>query len=187
MIKRFGLTLLLTILGGILGLSLAIAFIWDWFGASWQQIEAAPEPVASFVLIEREQVWVKSETGSFYQYSPSGNCQSDCWTVVELIPEIIPSDNPDLKDTTCSPTLPLFGVKERIEQCHVEMWANRSYVFALRRDGSVYFWQSDVFGEWLVIELFLGLCMGTICLLVPSFLFILLPGMVKRFSKRPEK
>jgi len=185
-IKRFGLTLLLTMIGGILGLSLAIAFVWDWFTSDWVRIEDSPEPIAELMSIERDQVWVKSESGNLYEYSSAEYCQSDCWTIVEKIPEIIPSDDPDhfdVKNEVCSLSKPFFGAEERIEQCHVEMWANRNYVFALRKNGSLYFWQGQVFGEWLVIELFFGLCMGVICLLVPAFLFILVPGIVKIFRK----
>ena len=190
MLKRFGLTLLLAIIGGILGISLAIAFIWGWFDSSWEQIEVPPEPIAELILIERDQVWAESESGILYAYNPDESCQSDCWAVAEHIPESIPSDaldHFDVKNTTCSPTLPLFSVEERIEQCHVEMWANKSYVFALQGDGDIYFWQSDVYGEWLVIELFLGLCAGTICFSVPALLFVLLPGILKWFSKKTKK
>ena len=190
MLKRFGLTALLSVLGGILGLALVVVFIWGWFTSSWVQLEASPEPIAELLQIEREQVWVEIESGILYEYNSAESCQSDCWRIVEHIPEAVYSDDLehfDVKNTTCSPTLPLFGVEEQIEQCHVEMWANRNYVFALQRDGELYFWQSNVYGEWLVLELFFGLCAGAICLLVPAFLFILLPGMLKGLSKRPEK
>ncbi|MBT3336653.1 MAG: hypothetical protein HN855_06490 [Anaerolineae bacterium] len=190
MLKRFGLTLLLTIIGGILGISLAIAFVWGWLDAGWQQIEASPEPIARLISIERDQVWVESESGILYKYTDAENCQSDCWTVVNSIPDPVWYDNPDpieTKDTTCSPALLLFNVEERIEQCHIEMWVSRNYVFALRENGNLYFWQSDIYGEWLVIELFFGLCTGAICLSVPAFLFILLPGILKWFSKRQKR
>ncbi len=190
MLKRFGLTVLLSVLGGVLGLALAIAFIWGWFTSAWERVEAPPEPISRLMLIEREQVWVESESGVFYQYNSAEGCQSDCWDAVEQIPEIIPSDDADhfdVKDTTCSPTLPLFGVEEKIEQCHVEMWANKSYVFALQKDGELYFWQSAVYGEWLVIELFFGLCSGAIFFSIPAFFFVLLPGVVKRFSERSKE
>ena len=190
MLKRFGLAVLLSILGGILGLAAVIVFIWDWFGADWQQIEAAPEPVANLVLIERDQLWAESESGTLYKYTDAENCQSNCWTVVMSVPDPVWYDNPDpvkVKDRTCSPALPLFKVEERIEQCRIEKWVNKNYIFALRKSGRIYFWQSDVYGEWLVVELFLGLCAGTICLSVPAFFFTLLPGTWKRFSKKQEK
>ena len=67
------------------------------------------------------------------------------------------------------------------------MWANRNYVFALRENGSVYFWQGDVYGEWLVIELFLGICGGAFFLFVPALLFIFLPGLIKWLAKPKNK
>ena len=187
MLKRLGLTTLLTIIGGLLGLAFAIAFVWDWLTSDWVQLEASPEPIAELISMERDQVWVESESGVLYEYSSGEYCQSDCWTVVEQIPESPPSDNPDhfdVKNEVCSPSRPFIGAKERIEQCHVEMWANRNYVFALRENGSLYFWQGQVYGEWLVIELMLGLGGGATCLCIPSALFILLPGIIRSFSKR---
>lgn len=95
--KRIALTFLLSILGGILGLSLTIAFIWNWFGASWQQIEAAPEPVARLISIERDQLWGESESGTLYKYTDAENCQADCWMTVKSIPDPVWHDNPDPK------------------------------------------------------------------------------------------
>lgn len=186
MLKRFGLVILLSAIGGILGLMASIAFIWDWFGASWQQIEAVPEPVASLISIERDQLWVESESGILYKYNDAENCRTDCWMTVKSLPDPVWYDNPnpaEIKDTTCSPTLPLFNVEERIEQCHVEMWVSRNYVFTLRQNGSIYFWQSDIFGEWLVVELFFGLCGGCFFIFLPSMLFILLPEIFRRIIK----
>jgi len=187
MLKRFGLTTLLTILGGLLGLGLAIAFVWDWFDSSWQQIENAPEPVAKLIHIEQDQVWVESEAGILYKYNDPEHCQSDCWMAVKSIPDPVWHDDPNLmeiKDITCSPALPILGIEERIEQCRVEMWVSKNYVFVLGENGSISFWQSDVFGEWLVIELFLGLCAGATCLFIPSILFILFPEILRRILKQ---
>ena len=190
MLKRFGLTILLTVIGGMLGLALAIAFVWDWFGSSWQAVEASPEPVAALVHIERDQVWVESESGVLYKYTDAERCRSDCWTVVNTPPDPVWHDDPDLmdvKDSLCSPALPLSRIAERIEQCRVETWVNRNYVFALRTDGSLYFWQSEVYGEWLVVELMLGLGGGTACLCVPSVLFLLVPSSIRWLRKRSVK
>ena len=188
--KRFALTFLITIIGGILGLSAAIAFIWDWFGAGWVQIEASPEPVAKLISIERDQLWVESESGTLFKYTDAENCISDCWMRVQSIPDPVRYDNPDpieVKDTTCSPSLPLMRVAEKIEEGRVEMWVSRNYVFALRENGSLHFWQSDVFGEWIIVELFFGLCGGAICLSTPAMLFILLPEFIKWRSKRRDE
>jgi hypothetical protein len=186
MLKRFGLTILLSLLGAVLGTLVAIAFIWDLLDSRWVRIEAAPEPVAALVHIERDQVWVESASGTLYKYTDAQNCRSDCWTAVNSIPDLVRYDNPDpveVKDSTCSPALPIIGVEERIEQCHVEMWVSRNYVFALHKNGSLHFWQSDVYGEWIVVELLLGCCGGAFFVFILSMLFILLPEMLRLIRK----
>ena len=187
MLKRFGLTFLLTTLGAIVGLALAIAFVWDWFTSDWVRLEASPEPIAELLHIEQDQVWVESESGQLYKYYDAENCTSDCWTLVNSPPTPVWHDDPDLmeiKNETCSPPKPSFATTEMsIAQCRVETWVSRNYVFTLREKGDLYFWQGDVFGEWLVVELMLGLGGGATCLCIPSALFILLPGLLRRKAK----
>ena len=189
MLKRFGLTLLLTTLGAMIGLGLAIAFVWDWFTSDWVRLEASPEPIAELLHIERDQVWVASESGSLYKYNDAEHCASDCWTTVNSPPSPVWHDDPDLmeiKNETCSPPKPFWGADMQIEQCRVETWVNRNFVFAVR-NGALYFWQGDVFGEWLVVELMLGLGGGATCLCIPSALFVLLPGLLRKRKKAAEK
>ena len=190
MLKRFGLIVFLTVFGGILGLALAVAFVWGWFSSHWVRIEAPPEPVIALVHIDRDQVWGESEAGVLYKFTDAEHCQSDCWTIVQSLPSPVWHDDPDLmevKDTTCSPALPLARVEARIEQCRVETWVSRNYVFALRKDGNIYFWQSDIYGEWLVVELMLGLGGGAACLCIPSMLFLLLPVIFRGAVKKERK
>jgi len=190
MLKRFGLTFLLTTLGAILGLAFTIAFVWDWFTSDWVQLEASPEHIAEFLHIERDQVWVESASGILYKYNDAENCQSDCWTTVQTLPSPVWHDDPELmevRDETCSPARPLLGADKRIEQCRVEMWANRNYVFAQRDNGDLLFWQGQVYGEWLVVELFMGLCSGAICFSAPALLFILAPEILRRLFKKEKQ
>ena len=189
MLKQFGLTFLLAILGAILGLGLTIGYVWDWFSSDWVRLEASPEPIAELLHIERDQVWGESEAGVLYKYNDAKNCMSDCWTMVQTLPSPVWHDDPDLMEIraeTCTPARPLLGNAERIEQCRVETWVNRNYVFALRENGDLLFWQGDVFGEWIVVELFMGLCGGAICFSAPAFLFILVPELLRRIFKKKQ-
>ncbi len=106
---------------------------------------------------------------------------------VESIPDPVWYDNPDpieVKDTTCAPPLPLLGAEEKTAECRRGMWVDSNFIFALHKDGSIYFWKSDIYGEWVVVELFLGLCCGAMLLFVPALIFILLPGIFRWFSNR---
>ena len=188
-LKRFGLAFLLATIGAILGLTLFIAYVWDWLASDWVQLEASPEPIAELLYIERDQVWVESESGMLYKYNDAENCMSDCWSTVQSPPSPVWHDDPDLmeiRNETCTPARPLIGNAERIEQCRVETWVNRNYVFALRENGNLFFWQGDIYGEWIVIEIFMGLCGGTICFSVPAFLFISLPKLLRRIFKKKQ-
>ena len=187
--KRLALTILITIIGSVLGFQLTRVSIYGWFSSKWQAIENTPERVSSLVALERDSLWVQGESGVFHQHEGSSSCVSDCWLEVQEIPELpsIEFYESTVKDEACVPAPLLLGVSSKISECRREMWVDRSYIFALRKDGSIYFWQSDVYGEWVVVELFFGLCGGAIILFVPSLIFILLPGFIKWLSKRKHK
>lgn len=68
LIKRFGLTILLSIIGE-LGLAFALAFVWNWATSAWVRLEASPEPIAELISIERDQAWVTSESGILSGYN----------------------------------------------------------------------------------------------------------------------
>lgn len=67
------------------------------------------------------------------------------------------------------------------------MWVDYDFTFALRRDGSIYLWQADLYKEWAVVLLFTGVCFGAIALLIPTFVIVLLLGYRDRRTRRLTK
>jgi hypothetical protein len=67
------------------------------------------------------------------------------------------------------------------------MWVDNNYTFAVRKDGTIYLWQADLFKEWAFVLLLIGVCGGAIVLFVPTLVFVLFLGLRDWRSKRANK
>ena len=56
------------------------------------------------------------------------------------------------------------------------MWVDSTYVYALRNNGEIFAWQSDIYGEWIILELIQCTCGGS---LIISLLALLTMGVAK--------
>lgn len=178
-----------SIVGAALGFQLANAMNNGWFKSSWQMIESPPVNVQSLVGINKDSLWVQSDLGAFYYNENSSTCKTNCWREVLEIPDlpIVGTHETTVTPEACAPTPPLIKVTARIAECRREQWVDRSFVFVLHKDDSIYLWQADLYQEWSIALLFLGICFGATALFLLALIYVLFFGLVERMSKRANK
>ncbi len=178
MIKKLRILTLSAILGGVLGYLIAWAHIIGWFSTSWQLIPPPPEKPVELVQSNGSQLWIASESGAYFFNSSTLYCDSDCWLEIESVPNQIEPEFVyiEISKEACASPLPLLSVKSRLEECHKEMWVDSTYVYALRNNGEIFAWQSDIYGEWIILELIQCTCGGS---LIISLLALLTMGVAK--------
>jgi hypothetical protein len=57
------------------------------------------------------------------------------------------------------------------------MWVDHSFTFALRGDGSIYFWEAELFKEWTFVLFIIGLCGGAVVFFIPTLIVVLILGL----------
>jgi phosphate/sulfate permease len=187
--KRIAAIIIAPIIGAFLGYLLVYALNNGWFKSKWQMIEKPPGEALHLVAQSQDSLWVQSDTGTIYYNENSSTCKSDCWREVPEIPAlpIVAPNESTMTSEACAPSPPLSRVTEKISECWSTMWVDTNFTFALRKDGSIYLWQADIFKEWAVVLLFSGICFGAIALFVPTLVYVLVLGFLDRRSKRANK
>jgi hypothetical protein len=187
--KRITAIITAPIIGAVLGYLLVIALTNGWFSSRWQMIEKPPGEALHLVALNQDSLWIQSDSGTLYYNENSSTCKSDCWLEVPEIPAlpIVGPNESTVTGEACAPSMPLIGVVERISECRRTMWADYNFTFALRKDGSIYLWQADLYKEWTVVILFVGVCGGAIVLFIPALVTVLFLGWRDRRSKRANQ
>ncbi len=186
MIKRLIVLIVAAIFGAILGFLLAYGLNNGWLSSKWQQIEQPPGHVSRLVAVSQGSLWVQSDPGIFYFNEKPASCDSQCWQAVSEIPAL-PISAPDeisVTSTPCAPSPPLSRVTARVSECRSTMWIDRNVTFALRSDGSIYLWQVDLYKEWSLVLMVLGVCFGAVVLFVLVFIIILLLWLINYLKQR---
>lgn len=178
--------LIAPVLGAILGYLLVNALNDGWFKSKWQMVERPPGDVHRLVAISKDSVWVQSASGTLYYNENSSTCKNDCWQEVQELPNlpIVEPYESSVTSGTCAPAPPLIKVAARISECRSQMWVDSNFIFALRNDGSLYLWQANVYREWTVVLLFIGVCGGAIVLFIPTIILALFMGWLGRRANR---
>jgi hypothetical protein len=186
--KRVAALLLATITGAVLGYLLVSALDNGWFRTRWQMIEKPPGESLHLVALSKDSLWVQSGAGTIYLNEHSSTCKSDCWKEVPEIPSlpILEANETKVTREACAPALPLNGVTDRISECRSTMWVDYNFTFALRKGGTIYLWRTDIYKEWEVVLLFLGVCVGGIVLFIPTLVLVLFLGLLDRRSHRKK-
>ena len=184
MARRIIALIISPILGAVLGFFLTEAMHFGWFSYKWQRIEKPPRNVQLLIALSRDSLWIQDSSGIYYYNEASSTCASNCWMEVPKIPSlpILEPYEESVESNSCHPPPPLFGVVSRISECRRQEWVDENYIFALRNDGNIYFWQADIFGEWVVVLLFSGACFGAITL----FFLTLFLVIIKRLKYRAK-
>jgi len=187
--KRIAALITAPIIGAVLGYLLVIALTNGWFSSKWQMIEKPPGEVLHLVALSQDSLWVQSATGTIYYDENSSTCKSDCWLEVPEIPAlpIVESNESTVTSEACAPSPPLSRVTDRISECWRTLWVDYNFTFALRKDGSIYLWQAELYKEWVVVLLFIGVCGGAIVLFIPTLVFVLFLGLLDWRSNRANK
>lgn len=185
MVKRIIALIISPIFGAVLGFFLTEAMHFGWFSYKWQMIEKPPGNVQLLAALSKDSLWVQDSSGIYYYNEASSTCVSDCWREVLKIPSlpILEPYEESVKSNSCHPSAPLFGVVSRISECRRQTWVDENYIFALRNDGNIYFWQADIYGEWAVVLLFTGTCFGASTLFF-LMLFVVVIKWLKDRAKR---
>jgi hypothetical protein len=187
--KRIAALILAAIIGAVLGYLLVTALDNGWFRTKWRMIEKPPGEALHLVALSQDRLWVQVDSGTIYYNENSSTCKSDCWQEVTEIPAlpILEPNETTVSSEACAPPLPLSGVTDRISECRITMWVDHNFTFALRKDGTLVLWQTDIYKEWEVVLLFLGVCIGGIALFIPTLVIVLFLGLRDRRSKRTNK
>jgi hypothetical protein len=175
------LVILSPIIGAVLGYFVGYAFYARWFDTAWHTIEKSPVPIRRLVALDKDSVWVETVAGKLYHNASSSTCQSGCWQEVVQLPAFPQRDSSGflIIDKSCAAIPPLFLITSIVAECHQEAFIGHSYVFALRRDNNLLFWQADLYGEWSFIPIGGGVCLGAIVL----FFGAALPLMALKFRE----
>ena len=183
--KRLVALILAPLIGAILGYLLVYALSNGWFKTRWQMIEKPPGEGLHLVALSRDSLWVQSGTGAIYYNENASACTSDCWREVPEIPTlpVVGPDESKVTGAACARSLPLFGVVERISECRSTMWVDYNYTFALRKDGSIYLWQAELYNEWAFVLLVFGVCGGAMLLFIPALAVVLVLAIRDRRTK----
>jgi hypothetical protein len=184
--KWITLLLLAPVLGAILGYLLVNALNDGWFKSKWQMVEKPPGDAHRLVALSKDSVWVQSDSGTLYYNENSSACKANCWIEVKELPTLPILESPETRVTgeACAPAPPLIRVAARISECRSEMWVDRNFIFALRSDGTLYLWQADIYGEWTVVIMLLGICGGAAFLFLPTLILVLSLSWLGRRAKR---
>ena len=187
--KRIAAIIIAPMIGAVLGYLLITTLNNGWFRSKWQRIEKPPGKTLHLVALSQDSLWVQSDTGILYYNENSSTCKSNCWLEVPEIPTL-PTVEPGETAVTsqaCAPSPPLSRVADRISECWTTMWVDHNFTFALRKDGSIYLWQANIYKEWTLVAVFLGACVGAIALFVPTLTVVLILGFLNRRSDRINK
>jgi hypothetical protein len=187
--KRIAAIIIAPIIGAVLGYLLIYALDSGWFRSNWQMIEKPPGEVLHLVALSRDSLWVQSDKGVIYYNEDSSTCKSSCWKEVPELPTfpIVEPYEAPVTDEACAPSPPLSGVTDRISECRRTLWIDYDFSFALRRDGNIYLWQTEIYKEWEFMLLIIGVCGGTIALFIPTAAFVLFLELLDWLSKRARK
>lgn len=187
--KRIAALIIGPLIGAILGYLLVYALENGWFRYKWQMIEKPPGEGLHLVALSKDSLWVQSASGTIYFDENSSTCKSGCWREVPAIPAlpIVDPQETAVTSQACAPSLPLIGVTDRISECRSTYWVDFNYTFAMRKDGSIYLWQANIFKEWTVVVFFIGVCGGALALFIPTLVVVLILVIIDRRSHRANK
>jgi hypothetical protein len=187
--KRIAVLIIAPIIGAALGYLLVIALDNGWFKSRWQMIATPPGEGLQLVALSGDSLWVQSDTGAIYYNENASTCKSDCWREVPQVPAlpVVGSNESTVTGEACAPPLPLSGVTERLSECRRTMWVDYNFTFALRKDGSIYLWQAEIYKEWAFVILVVGVCGGAILLFIPVLAVVLVLAFRDWRSKRADK
>ena len=188
--KKWVLAIIIApIIGAVLGYLLFNVLDNGWFRSKWQMIEKPPGEGLRLAALSQDSLWVQSPTGTLYYNENSSTCKSDCWLEVPEIPSLPIMGPNEIRVTSeaCAPSLPLLSVTEKISECRSTYWVDQNFTFALRKDGTIYLWQADIYKEWTVVLLFILVCGGAIALLIPTLIFVLFLRLLDWRSNRAIK
>ncbi len=173
--KRVAAIILAPMMGAVLGYLLVIALSNGWLKSRWQRVEKPPGEGLHLVALSRDSLWVQSGTGAIYYNESALACKSACWREVPEIPSlpVVGPDESKVTGAACARALPLMGVVDRISECRSTMWVDYSYTFALRKDGSIYLWQAELYNEWAFVLLVVGVCGGGLVFFIPAIVVVL--------------
>ena len=184
--KRIVAVIIVPIIGAILGYLLVTMLMNGWFSAKWQMIEKPPGEGNHLIAMSQDSLWVQNSTGRIYYNEQSSVCTSDCWLEVSEIPlpPPIETDDTTVNSKACAPTPPLMNVTEKLSECWRTMWVDHTYTFALRKDGSIYLWQAELYKEWSFVLLIIGVCGGALVFFIPVLLLVVVISLLDRRSRR---
>jgi hypothetical protein len=187
--KRIAALIIAPIVGAILGFLLALAIQNGWFKSNWQMIEKPPVTVQVLTAIHKDSLWIEDASGTLYFNENSSTCESDCWVEVSELPVLpfLEANETKVKGEACAPALPLGRVVARLSECRIEQWVDKNFIFALRKDGNIYLWQANLYGEWTFVLLFLGICFGSVSLFVVTLAVVLFFQFIKRSSIKQKE
>jgi hypothetical protein len=67
------------------------------------------------------------------------------------------------------------------------LWVDYDFTFVLRKDGSIYLWQAELYKEWAALLLLIGVCFGAVVLFIPASGFLLFLGLRARYANHTNK
>jgi hypothetical protein len=180
------------IIGAILGYFFGYANYYGWIGTSWHLLDKPPVEVTHLVAVDSFSLLVQSKSGSYYINENTSTCESGCWKMVPNIP-LFP--NPGSEETitseACSSPPPLSDVRTRISQCRINFvnWGlNRNFIYALRNDGTIYLWHTDIYtGEGEDLYNIVYVCFGGIAFFIPILILVLFFEFIDRLSNHAKK
>ena len=187
--KRLIALTIAPIVGAVLGYLLADAMNNGWFSSEWHRIESPPANVHRLVAVSKGGLWIETDAGVLYYNENPSSCQNECWQEVSDIPSlaIVEPYEASVTDSACAPSPPLGRVTATISECRVEMWVDRNATFALRNDGSIYLWQTNLSKEWSAALIVLGVCIGAVTLFIPTLIVVFINWLINRAHEKQRK
>jgi len=161
-------------IGLVLGLVLAKMMDDGWLSSSWQTVAQPSVHVRSLEALNKDSLWVRSDSGDIYYNENASDCATDCWRKVDEIPKLpIPDDAISVINKPCAALPPLWGMTVSISECRKRMWQDYNSTFALLNDGTIRVWQVNVNGEGSFMLFMIVPVFGAIALFVLTLIFVL--------------
>ena len=138
--------------------------------STWRPLGRPPGTV-SMLTARFNSVWATLDDGTVYSHVLDSHCSEACWYVAAEIPPFRPDGY--VSDLCHQPYIG-YNVRFFTSECiSMEPAGIRQTVYALRRDGSVWAWQSGFGGEWALVGGILIVGLGALAGLVMALLILL--------------
>ncbi len=143
----------------------------------WTNVKSPPETPARILMIDRDQIWVRTVKGNIFHIALYDQCSSNCWIMTSQVPSKLTdgSEGQSVKLGSCVSPPPVYDIVDQKGECEETGLYSRSWVYAIKSDGQMIAWiaynGTDESGKVVLVDVIGGTLWG-VCLAIPLAVFL---------------